>query len=88
MGEIEIVRRAYAKQILAAVDARNQALEDTFAAVAREAFLGSGPGRSCAGAGATFSRPMTIQSISTAMILSESTSRAASTTASLPGMHC
>lgn len=43
MGEIEIVRRAYAKQILAAVDARNQALEDAFAAVAREAFLGSGP---------------------------------------------
>lgn len=43
LADIDIIRRAYAKQILAAVDVRNQALEDAFATVAREAFLGPGP---------------------------------------------
>ncbi|WP_218940234.1 protein-L-isoaspartate O-methyltransferase family protein [Denitrobaculum tricleocarpae] len=43
MAEIDIVRRAYAKQVLAAADVRNQMLEDAFATVAREAFLGPGP---------------------------------------------
>ncbi len=43
MAEIDIVRRAYAKQVLAAADTRNHALEDAFATVAREAFLGPGP---------------------------------------------
>lgn len=43
MAEIDVVRRAYAKQILAAVDVRNDALENAFAKVAREDFLGPGP---------------------------------------------
>ena len=41
--ELTIVRRAYAKQVMAAMEARNPAVEDAFAAVPREAFLGAGP---------------------------------------------
>jgi protein-L-isoaspartate(D-aspartate) O-methyltransferase len=42
-SELKIVRRAYAKQILAAVGANNPRLEDAFASVRREDFLGPGP---------------------------------------------
>ncbi len=41
--ELGIVRRAYAKQILAVMDVRDARVEAAFAAVPREAFLGAGP---------------------------------------------
>lgn len=37
------IRRAYAKHVLAAAGVRNERLEDAFAAVRRESFLGPGP---------------------------------------------
>jgi hypothetical protein len=48
--ELKIVRRAYAKQVTAAADVGDPRVAAAFAAVAREDFLGPGPGRSCAGA--------------------------------------
>jgi protein-L-isoaspartate(D-aspartate) O-methyltransferase len=41
--ELTAIRRAYAKQILSSVGADNARLEDAYAAVRREAFLGTGP---------------------------------------------
>ena len=41
--ELKILRRAYAKQILAAADARDPRVEDAFATVPREDYLGPGP---------------------------------------------
>ncbi len=41
--ELPIVRRAYAKQIMAAAGVTAPAIEDAFAAVRREDFLGKGP---------------------------------------------
>jgi protein-L-isoaspartate(D-aspartate) O-methyltransferase len=41
--ELGIVRRAFAKQVLAAVGVDNPRLEDAFASVKREDFLGPGP---------------------------------------------
>src|SRR5215469_9196341 len=41
--ELAIVRRAFAKQVLAAVGVVNRQLEDAFASVKREDFLGPGP---------------------------------------------
>ena len=41
--ELGIVRRAYAKQILAVMDVRDARVEAAFAAMPREAFLGAGP---------------------------------------------
>jgi protein-L-isoaspartate(D-aspartate) O-methyltransferase len=41
--ELKIVRRAYAKQILAAVGVSDARVEDAFAGVRREDFLGPGP---------------------------------------------
>ena len=41
--ELGIVRRAFAKQVLAAVGVDNPGLEDAFASVKREDFLGPGP---------------------------------------------
>ena len=41
--ELGIVRRAYAKQILAVMDVRDPRVEAAFAAIPREAFLGAGP---------------------------------------------
>ena len=41
--DIASVRRAYAKQVLAAAGVENQAVEDAFATVARENYLGPGP---------------------------------------------
>ena len=41
--ELEVIRRAYAKQILAAVQVRDPRLEAAFAHVPRENFLGPGP---------------------------------------------
>jgi protein-L-isoaspartate(D-aspartate) O-methyltransferase len=42
-AELAIVRRAYAMQVLSAVGVSNSRLEDAFATVPREAFLGPGP---------------------------------------------
>jgi protein-L-isoaspartate(D-aspartate) O-methyltransferase len=42
-AELAIVRRAFAMQVLSAVGVDNPRLEDAFAAVRREAFLGQGP---------------------------------------------
>ncbi|HEY3908468.1 MAG TPA: rRNA adenine N-6-methyltransferase family protein [Stellaceae bacterium] len=42
-AELAIVRRAYAKQIMAPLDAAHPRVEAAFAAVRREAFLGPGP---------------------------------------------
>ena len=41
--ELAIIRRAYAKQILAAAQVDNSDLEQAFAQVPREDFLGPGP---------------------------------------------
>ena len=41
--ELGIVRRAYAQQILAVMDVRDTRVEAAFAAIPREAFLGTGP---------------------------------------------
>jgi protein-L-isoaspartate(D-aspartate) O-methyltransferase len=41
--ELAIIRRAYAKQVLAAAEVNNSQLEDAFAQVHREDFLGPGP---------------------------------------------
>src|SRR3984893_6356882 len=41
--ELKIIRRAFAKQVLAACGIRNPRVEAAFAAVAREDFLGPGP---------------------------------------------
>src|SRR5215470_11543274 len=41
--ELEVIRRAYAKQVLAAVQVRDPRLEAAFAHVPRENFLGPGP---------------------------------------------
>ena len=41
--ELMIVRRAYAKQVLAAAGVRDARIEDAYAAVRREDFLGPGP---------------------------------------------
>jgi protein-L-isoaspartate(D-aspartate) O-methyltransferase len=43
LAQLSIVRRAYAKQTLAAAQISDRALEEAFAAVPRENFLGSGP---------------------------------------------
>jgi protein-L-isoaspartate(D-aspartate) O-methyltransferase len=40
---LEIIRRAYAKQVLAAAGVADRRLENAFATVRREAFLGKGP---------------------------------------------
>jgi protein-L-isoaspartate O-methyltransferase len=45
--ELAIIRRAYAKQVLAWVRESDARLEEAFAAVPREAFLGPGPWPSC-----------------------------------------
>jgi len=42
-AELAIVRRAYAKQILATARVRDTRIEAAFAAVPREIFLGAGP---------------------------------------------
>jgi len=49
--EMEIVRRAYAKQILAVHGSQDARLELAFASVAREHFLGPGPWQTCRGPG-------------------------------------
>jgi protein-L-isoaspartate O-methyltransferase len=41
--ELEIVRRAYAKQIMASIGVFDRRIETAFAAVKREDFLGHGP---------------------------------------------
>jgi protein-L-isoaspartate(D-aspartate) O-methyltransferase len=41
--ELDIVRRAYAKQVMAAAGVADRRLENAFATVRREAFLGRGP---------------------------------------------
>jgi protein-L-isoaspartate(D-aspartate) O-methyltransferase len=41
--ELEIIRRAYAKQVMAAADVVDRRIEAAFAAVKREDFLGRGP---------------------------------------------
>jgi len=41
--ELAVVRRAYARQILSEVEVRDAAIEDAFAAVKREHYLGPGP---------------------------------------------
>jgi protein-L-isoaspartate(D-aspartate) O-methyltransferase len=41
--DLTVVRRAYAKQILAAASVSDHRIEDAFAAVRREAYLGPGP---------------------------------------------
>jgi hypothetical protein len=41
--ELKIIRRAFAKQVMAACGIRNPRVEAAFAAVAREDFLGPGP---------------------------------------------
>src|SRR5438132_14016605 len=43
--ELEIIRRAYAKQVMAAADVVDRRIEAAFAAVKRENFLGRGPWR-------------------------------------------
>jgi len=42
-SELPIVRRAFAKQIMAMVGVKNPSIEAAFAAVPREDFLGNGP---------------------------------------------
>ncbi len=42
-SELEIIRRAYAKQVTAAAGVDNKRVENAFAAVRREDFLGPGP---------------------------------------------
>jgi protein-L-isoaspartate(D-aspartate) O-methyltransferase len=42
-AELAIIRRAYAQQILAIADVQNTRLEDAYATVKREAYLGPGP---------------------------------------------
>jgi len=42
-SELRIIRRAYAKQITAAVGVTDERIQDAFATVRREAFLGPGP---------------------------------------------
>jgi protein-L-isoaspartate(D-aspartate) O-methyltransferase len=42
-SELSVLRRAYARQVTFLGDAHNAALEDAFAQVKREAFLGDGP---------------------------------------------
>src|SRR5262245_10557459 len=41
--ELKIIRRAYAKQITAAVEVADERIENAFAAIPRENFLGPGP---------------------------------------------
>src|SRR6202030_3636007 len=41
--ELNIIRRAFAKEVMAACGIRNPRVEAAFAAVAREDFLGPGP---------------------------------------------
>jgi protein-L-isoaspartate(D-aspartate) O-methyltransferase len=41
--ELKIVRRVFAKQVMAACSIRNPRVEAAFAAVTREDFLGPGP---------------------------------------------
>jgi len=42
-AELDIIRRAYAKQILAACGVSNRRIEAAFASIKREDFLGRGP---------------------------------------------
>ena len=42
-SELDIVRRAYAKQVMAAAGVEDARVEAAFAAVRREDFLGPGP---------------------------------------------
>ena len=56
-AELAVIRRAYAKQIMAACGVSNRRIEAAFASVKREDFLGRGPwqvvrwgGRLCADA--------------------------------------
>jgi protein-L-isoaspartate(D-aspartate) O-methyltransferase len=50
-SELDIVRRAYAKQVMAAAGVEDPRVEAAFAAVRREDFLGPAHGRSGGGAG-------------------------------------
>ncbi len=49
--KLEVVRRAYAQQILAVHGLPDARLELAFASVAREHFLGPGPWQTCRGPG-------------------------------------
>jgi len=42
-GKLDVVRRAYAKQVMAAAGVEDARVEAAFAAVRREDFLGPGP---------------------------------------------
>src|ERR1700756_3645769 len=44
-GELDIIRRAFAKQVMASAGAEHAGVEAGFAAVRREEFLGPGPWR-------------------------------------------
>lgn len=43
VGELEVIRRAYAQQVMDAAGVANQRVEAAFASVRREDFLGPGP---------------------------------------------
>jgi hypothetical protein len=56
--ELAIVRRAYARQMLAIANVRNDRLEQVFAAVRREDFLGDEPWRIAGGAALPVNDPV------------------------------
>jgi hypothetical protein len=62
-AELAIIRRTYAKHVLANAEVDDALVEAAFAAVRREDFLGPGPGRCCAGRAIMYRRRAMIRSI-------------------------
>jgi protein-L-isoaspartate(D-aspartate) O-methyltransferase len=58
-GKLDVVRRAYAKQVMAAAGVEDARVEAAFAAVRREDFLAPAHGRSGGGAGILPRRALT-----------------------------
>jgi hypothetical protein len=81
-AELDIVRRAYAKQVMATVSVDDPSVEKAFAEVQRENFLGEVRGKYFDGIAVMLPRRVPIRSISTPMISSESSQRGRSTTVS------
>ncbi len=86
--ELATVRRAYAKQVLAAAGVADEALERAFAETEREHFLGAGPWQMLRGEAVTPEPPAPTRSISIPTISSRSTRRGGSTTASPRSSLC
>jgi protein-L-isoaspartate O-methyltransferase len=85
---LDIIRRAYAKRVLAAAGVSDRRVESVFASVKREDFLGPGPWLILRWGRGYEKSPAVTRSISMTMCWSASSPSAISTTASPGCMPC